>query len=168
MRHRRYPVTMYDYTPSDISRLWSNINVLEDVDACWEWQSGLNTGGYGHLSIRGKARLAHRLVYAVSYGDFSHNLCVCHTCDNRLCCNPHHLFLGTVKDNNQDRTQKGRGGGHKIKGEGNGNHKLTSSDVEEIRKLYATGLYSQQTIGKQFGVHQTVVSSIILNRTWRS
>lgn len=90
------------------SRFWSRVNVTEDD--CWEWTGFLNRGGYGQVKIGGRsgsAWLTHRAVWAITYGDPG-DLCVLHHCDNRPCCNPLHLWLGTKADNNADMRAKGR------------------------------------------------------------
>lgn len=45
--------------------------------------------------------------------------------------------------------------------------KLTESSVLEIRKLYATGKYTQRQLGKMFGVTNVSISSIVLGKTWK-
>lgn len=84
-------------------------------------------------------------------------------CDNPSCWNPDHLFTGTLLENAQDRNSKGR----QAKGERNGASKLTEAQVRAIRRMYATGNYTQQELGAIFALTQQPVSAIVLRRTWK-
>jgi hypothetical protein len=100
---------MYDQkTIRKIAEFWQNINIAGDNE-CWEWQGKKKVGGYGYFSINGIEKGAHRIAYALSKGEIQPGLCVCHTCDNPPCCNPNHLWLGTISDNTRDMIKKGRG-----------------------------------------------------------
>ena len=86
-------------------RFWAKVRKTED---CWEWIAGKGGRGYGNFWYTGKTVNAHRFSYVLTYGEFDQSLQVCHTCDNPGCVNPEHLWLGTPKDNMQDKMKKGR------------------------------------------------------------
>lgn len=79
-----------------------------DTD-CWIWQGGKNNIGYGMFRDGKKMRTAHRVSYELfNRQKIPKYMCVCHSCDQPLCVNPDHLWLGTMKDNMQDMASKGR------------------------------------------------------------
>lgn len=75
---------------------------------CWEWRGSRLAGGYGVFLVERKQLGAHRYAWIVAQGAIPDGLHVLHTCDNRGCVNPAHLFLGTHRDNMDDCTRKGR------------------------------------------------------------
>lgn len=82
--------------------------IVKTESGCWEWIKGVNSKGYGVTCYNGKQCKSHRLIYTLIKGEIPDGLYCCHTCDNRLCCNPEHIFLGTSKDNMLDASNKGR------------------------------------------------------------
>ena len=75
---------------------------------CWEWNASKLNSGYGQFSYLGKRVTAHRFSYFMVNSPQGAPLHVCHTCDNKICVNPDHLWLGTAQDNHRDKTDKGR------------------------------------------------------------
>lgn len=134
-------------------------------DGCWEWLGGTSHLGYGAYSWReaGKSftRGAHRLSWELSLGPIPKGLCVCHVCDNPLCVNPQHLFLGTHKDNSQDMAKKGRS----THGEKNRQAKLCADDVLKIRELRRLG-WTYQRIAEKFNVTMSPVRDVCKGRAW--
>ena len=77
-------------------------------DDCWRWLGGFYTCGYGRVTRDGKRPGAPRVAYELATGAVLGELLACHSCDNKWCVNPGHIFPGTQKDNMQDWTRKGR------------------------------------------------------------
>lgn len=148
----------------DDARFWSKVSVSE---GCWEWLGSLSGGGYGQFYLQHNKRTAnvkaHRISWALSNGQDPEDLFVLHTCDNRRCVNPAHLFLGTHQDNMEDRNRKGRQA--RQRGEACGTAKLTTSQVREIRNRQGAG-ESQRSLAKEYGVGQQTISRIVNRRRW--
>ena len=93
-------------------RFWIKVD-KSIASGCWEWQSAIRGNGYGafftHLIEEGrKCHGAHRYSWMLANGPIPDGLWVLHKCDNRICVNPDHLFLGDRTDNMRDCAQKGR------------------------------------------------------------
>jgi len=131
---------------------------------CWLYTGGLQSSGYGIVSLNGKSVGTHRLAYELKVGPIPDGMCVLHRCDVRRCINPDHLFLGSKGDNNTDRKTKGRNSNRR--GERNQSAKLNATSIKEIRELYAKGGISQRRLAEQFGVSQQQISCIIRGLFW--
>jgi hypothetical protein len=92
-----------------LDAIWNHVSNYGEFDKCWEWLGYVGTNGYGRITINYGDELVHRVAYQLAKGNISNGLFVCHSCDNRKCCNPDHLWLGTQADNLTDMYAKGRG-----------------------------------------------------------
>lgn len=84
---------------------------VDKTDTCWLWTGATNGKGYGRLYADGAHVYAHRYSFETFVGPIPEGMVLCHSCDVRNCVNPAHLWPGTVKDNQQDMSAKGRGRG---------------------------------------------------------
>lgn len=130
---------------------------------CWEWQGAAQGDGYAFFFVAGKNRLAHRVSWEIFYGPIPADMDVLHTCDNRLCVHPDHLFLGDQATNMADKVAKGR----QSKGETHGRAKLTDDIVREMRRKYHAGEASQNQLAREHGVDQKAVFRAVHGLTWR-
>lgn len=181
-------------------RFWAKVNKagavpahVPELGACWEWTASRDRKGYGQIMLDGKPRRAHRISWFLCNEDPG-TRCVLHRCDNRVCVNPAHLFLGSVADNNSDMFAKGRGvtrpftpethkkavellprgdkhyarsQPHRLaRGESHGNAKLDAATVVAIRRERAEGA-SLDEIGKRYGISDGAVCAIAKRRSWR-
>jgi len=144
---------------------WSKVD-KRGTDDCWEWQGSINSRGYGTISVNSKTKRAHRVSWELTHGPIPEGLCVCHRCDNPICVNPSHLFLGTHTDNMRDMIQKGRDI-HDVgpRGEKNGQCKLTKQDVHTIR-CFLRAKYIQREIAEAYRVSRGTINAIATGRNW--
>jgi len=143
-------------TESDLKRFWSKVDKC-DSDDCWEWTAN-KADGYGQFSVGFVSYGAHRVSYFIKNKDPG-NMCVCHTCDNRSCVNPEHLWLGTVLDNNRDMQDKGR----QIRGEQTISSILTETQVVEILESDETN----SALADVYGVVDSTISNIRRGKKWK-
>lgn len=123
---------------------------------CWEYLGKHRTrDGYARVKFKDRRFLAHRVAWEFHNGKIPDGLCVCHRCDNRLCCNPAHLFLGTSAENTIDRTLKGRT-----------RSILKVQDVLEIRRLFAGG-ENVRALSVRFGASYGSILAVVRFRSWK-
>jgi len=91
-----------------IVRFFTHVHIYNSNNSCWTWIGNKNKQGYGYFGLNGKTWKAHRLVWVFAFGKIPGGIFVLHKCDNPMCVNPSHLFLGTHKDNMDDMVAKGR------------------------------------------------------------
>ena len=145
-------------TEKEIERFWSKFN----KDECWTWSRGTNNG-YGWFGIKRlkKNFYAHRLSWQLTNGEIRDGLCVLHKCDNRLCGNPSHLFIGTIADNMHDKVLKGR----QIKGSEVPSSKLTEHQVLEIKTLRPKTTI--EALSLAYNVSKSTIINICMGRGWK-
>lgn len=148
-----------------IAHFWSK---TEPSGTCHEWTLSTNTHGYGQVMLprrltAGRMVLArtHQVAWQLIHGPLPVGMCVCHRCDNRPCCNPDDLFLGTKADNAHDMVAKGRS----ARGERNGLTRLTNSNVIDIRARLQSGI-PRRVLASEFSVNVRTISRIALRQVW--
>jgi len=159
------------------SDLPKNINkrILErcrNINGCLVWSGATskpNGKGYGRIVAReGFTVCTHRAMYAANIGHIPAGKIICHICDNPLCCNTSHMFIGTQKENMTDMKSKGRGFKNPDKGEDSVLSKITDKDVRYIRNKYIPydKEYGNTAMANKFNLSSAQISRIIKKTRW--
>ncbi len=178
-----------------IKRKFSLSYKITTETGCWEWTKSIFNRSN---RARWRDHLAARIMFVLVNNRSVGELLVCHTCDNTLCVNPKHLFLGTNNDNMKDMVAKGRaatgdkngsrtcpeklirGDDHlnrkypeRVQAENNGRAQLTNDQVREIRKRYRPYVNNhkpsnRRELAKEFGVTANIITCIVKGKTWRT
>jgi len=133
---------------------------VDKETSCWIWQRGLFSNGYGQISIAGKPTPAHRASYIAFIGPIPEGKLVCHACDNPLCVNPDHLWIGTNRDNMEDMVKKGRSAVAN-----NAHAKLTIDQVKAIKRQY--GKKNMEELADIFFVTPPTIARIVYGESWK-
>lgn len=140
---------------------------MDKVDGCWIWKGTRAPNGYGRFFVgrfdhQVRWMPAHRFSWDYHHGPIPLGLCVCHTCDQKLCINPAHLFIGTHGENMRDRNEKRR----QARGEGHGVAKLDDLTVQWIRSQHRSGR-GHKRIARDLGVNKSTVARVLKGETWK-
>lgn len=155
-----------------LTRFLKKLSVAEN--GCWNWNGAMRVGGYGKAFLPGPIELAaHRLSWILHRGEIPRGLYICHTCDNRKCVNPDHLFPGTHDDNMKDGVGKKRflHGLARVEannpkfGSAHPNSRLKEENIHEIISLKKRGL-SYTEIGAMYDVSFQTIFDVIKGHTW--
>jgi hypothetical protein len=140
------------FSPEKANRMfWPKVDKSGGADACWPYYR-VDALGYGRFIKAGPFAFAHRTAWQLAKGAIPAGLDVCHTCDNRRCCNPAHMFVGTAKDNMRDMYNKGRQPS-----------KLQPRDVIEIRG----SVLSDKELAAKFNVTDNCIRDARLRKKWQ-
>lgn len=149
------------FLPSDEARFWAKVRRAGDVD-CWLWTAGVFRNGYGQFRIQlpgaeGKQKtvLAHRVAFQLSHGSIPVGAHILHSCDNRRCVNPAHLFDGDHTANMRDAAAKGR-----LAVPHQNAQAVSDADVRTILSLVASGA-KQCDVAKRYGVTPSHISQLV-------
>ena len=153
-------------------RFWAKVE-KRGPDDCWPWRGAMHRDGYGraHYGPKSKMYIAHRLAYELAIGPIPAGMDVCHSCDNRVCCNHAHFWLGTHAENMADAKSKMR----HSHGERSRQNKLTEGQAIHILQcqpaISSTRSFERRCVANQladrYGVEEGQVYAIWARRAWK-
>ena len=148
-----------------IQKFWNQVQKGES-DECWPWLGRKGAQGYGLFGFKSLMRenyntsTTHRIAWVLHNNKtIKDDMHILHTCDNPLCCNPRHLYVGTPLENMRDRDARGNGNRSRL---------FSDQEVVDIRKRHNDG-ESMASIQRDSypNISYTVVLNAILGRTYK-
>jgi hypothetical protein len=136
-------------------------------DECWIWTGPMHaTRGYGIFEVYGIEYKAHRVsFFYFNKRTEESEMDILHTCDNRRCCNPKHLYEGSNLENMRDRRKRNPESYRQLLGSINPAAKITENDIPEIFKLKKAG-YTQEQIAYKYDVVFSTIGKILRREMW--
>jgi HNH endonuclease len=164
-RWQKYRDVNVVLNPRDLTTEQRFLRHVIKTKQCWIWIGSINEKGYGRFNLNGKCIRAHRVSYEIWKGKIHSKLYVLHTCDNRKCVNPKHLYLGDQLKNMDDMYKKKRN--NQPKRENHPNSKLTSKKVKDIKKLLKSGMMGKD-IALKYNLHKQTIYNINSGKIWNN
>lgn len=133
---------------------------------CLEWIATKDAKGYGHFSVQGTARLAHRVSWELHRGPIPAGMLVLHDCDNTSCVLIDHLHLGSHMENMAEASERKRWAKNAKRGSAHPMSTLTEKIVLEMRERYASGFFYIGDIAARFNVSRPQTRKILARQAW--
>ncbi len=145
-----------------IHRFWQKVDQSGGPKACWPWLGYRKPSGHGLTSLNSVPIHASRKAWILTHGPIrqtrrGEQMCVNHRCDNELCCNPAHMYLGTRSDNMIDRWSQSPG---KTRTRLGRPHMLTDEQLERLWQMRQDGATLKEC-AEHFGVHIATICRYI-------
>lgn len=157
---------------NDVQSLWSKVDKKSN-EQCWPWLGQVTEKGYGRVRFQGGRYYAHRVIFYLEFPnaislaapkiDRDTQGFLLHKCDNPICCNPNHLFVGSQLDNIRDRDSKNRHAD--FSGEKNPNSKFSKEQVQKMKQEKANGK-TAVSIAKERGVSYSCIKRLLRGVTY--
>lgn len=164
---------LYARYKSNAQKVASLLNkaLIGNENQCWPWTAARSKNGYGKVGARTYGQgYAHRAMYALTVGVIPRGLQVNHHCDNRLCINPAHLYLGTQKENMADAIRRKRfkpvPAGARPRGVQHGMARLAEADIRAIRAADTRVRGTAAALSAKYGVSVGHIGAIRRGDKW--